>query len=136
MHLELNKSRSVNGIMPRRDKKNIIYLNSIDDVVRICGRDVPTKKIKSISFETIIPEERCHQHVDESASRHQLADIDIPDGQAVFRNIDGITWLEGDIQLTTFEYLVHVRFEILWIIHATSDDDGSSIALVSETTAV
>ncbi len=77
MHLGLNQSRSVNGIMPRTDKKNIIYLNSIDDVVRISGRGLQI--IKSISFKTIIPEERCHQHVDESTSWHQLADIDIPD---------------------------------------------------------
>ena len=52
---------------------------------------------ESIVLETVIPEERCHQHVDESASRHQLADIDIPDGQAVLRNIDGVAGLEGDI---------------------------------------
>ena len=91
---------------------------------------------ESISLETIIPEERCHQHIDESASRHQLANIDIPYGQTVFGNIDGVSWLERDIQLAAFKYLVHVRFEILWIIHAATDDDGGSIALVFETTAV
>ena len=91
---------------------------------------------ESVVLETVIPEERCHQHVDESASRHQLADIDIPDGQAVLRNIDGVAGLEGDIEFAAFEYLVHVRFEILWIIHAAADDDGGSIALVFETTTV
>ena len=91
---------------------------------------------ESIVLETVIPEERCHQHVDESASRHQLADIDIPDGQAVLRNIDGVAGLEGDIEFAAFEYLVHVRFEILWIIHAAADDDGGSIALVFEPAAV
>ena len=92
--------------------------------------------IKSISFKTIIPEERCHQHVDESTSWHQLADIDVPDGQPIFRNIDGVSWLEWDIQLAAFEYLVHVRFEILWIIHAATNDNGGAITTVSKTTAV
>ena len=91
---------------------------------------------ESIVLETVIPEERCHQHVDESASRHQLADIDIPDGQAVLRNIDGVAGLEGDIEFAAFEYLVHVRFEILWIIHAATNDNGGAITTVSKTTAV
>ena len=85
---------------------------------------------ESIILETVVPEEWCYQHVDERTCWHQLADIDIPDGQAVFGNIDGVSRLEGDIQFAAFEYLVHVRFEILWIIHAATDNNGGAIALI------
>ena len=35
MHLELKKSRSVNGMMLRTARRNMIYLKSIDGIVEI-----------------------------------------------------------------------------------------------------
>ena len=35
MHLELKKSRSVNGMMLRTARRNMIYLKSIDGIVGI-----------------------------------------------------------------------------------------------------